>query len=277
MSVFSLDNMIIESQSSRQKQSISDVLSALSDIIESQQDEGKEHKPTPTEFFALLLSTLGTNTQTNHLSEMLEILDGVIPQSSVAIVKLQFRQLSSTVIQIGKTNPDNNKVLRLVLSILGSAMKIQETSDGFWGAIHALQSVNALLAFIDDQRMKIRKTSHDKLAGLLVIHKKSGAKSVRSYVADFCIGIFKSCTRSEYKKSLAVLSLIESIGILLPESQSVELVETALRLQACGQPILTAAVFRMLDSFFQHTGLSLTADQVCIILYIYLNINSNIF
>jgi hypothetical protein len=262
MSAFSLDNVIIESQSSRQKQSINDVLSALSDIIESQQDEGKEHKPTPTEFFALLLSTLGTNTQTNHLSEMLEILDAVIPQSSVAIVKSQFKQLSSTVIKIGKANPDNYKILRLVLSILGSAMKLQETSDGFWSSIHALQSVNALLAFIDDQRMKIRKTSHDKLAGLLVIHKKTGSKSIRSYVADFCIGSFKACTRSEYKRSLAILSLIETIGILLPEHQTVEIIESSLRLQACGQPVLTAAVFRMLDSFFQHPGLTLTADQV---------------
>ena len=41
------------------KKAINQALKAYSDIIKSQQEIGREHDPTPTEFFAVISSTIG--------------------------------------------------------------------------------------------------------------------------------------------------------------------------------------------------------------------------
>jgi ribosomal RNA-processing protein 12 len=192
---------------------------------------------------------------------MLIILDTVIPQTSITLLRSHYKQLSSTLMKIAKNATQYPKIIRLCLSALGSSMILQDTSDGFWGALHSLQSVNALLAFIDDSRVKLRKTVHDKLIDLIQCHKKKGAKSVRSYIADFCLSVLKVCTRSEYKRSLCVVLFLEHASPFLIEDQAVQIMIAALRVQSCNQPVLTASMFRMLDNFFQSSFLSLNAEQ----------------
>ena len=248
------------------KQNINDVLNALSDIIKSQQDEGHEHDPTPTEYFALIMTTLSTNVETNHLPQMLIILDGVISQTSISILRNHYKQLSSILIKIAKSATEYPKILRLCLTALGSSMVLQDTSDGFWNALYSLQSLNALLAFIDDSRVKLRKTVHTKLIELMQIHKRKGSRSVRSYIAEFCESVLKVCTRSDYKRSLCIILFLENAGALLIEDQAVQVIIAALRVQSCNQPVLTAAMFRMIDNFFQSSSLSMNAEQTSICL-----------
>lgn len=270
-----------------QRGSVSVVIESLRDVINAQQTDN-HHEPTPTEYFAVLLATIGTSVESDHLTSILSILDAVIPQSSELIVKTHFKQLGSTLMKIAKLAASNedegegssseySKILRLSLSCLGSAMiRIQDFSDGFWGGLLSLQSINALLAFLDDGRMKLRRMAQEKLTDLMISHKRSNAKAVRSYIADFCIGVLKTCTRSEYKRSLLLFPFLESTCALFPEAQTLQLIETSLGLQVCEQPVLTAVVFRMIDAFFQSPRLSLSAEQVRTCLEFLLDMKPNI-
>lgn len=250
-------NKLSRGKSSR----LSEVVSALEDVIRSQQITGKEHLPTSTEYFAIILSSISSGRHDENLGYLLNILGAVIPSSSGLVVRSQFKQLSSCLLKIAKANAEDTNLLHSCLETLGSAMRAQDTSDGFWGAVYALQSINAFLACMDDSRFKIRKICNDQLIMLLRDHKKSGGRAVRSYVGDFCLGVLRSCSRSEYKRSLFIILFLESATVYFPESMICSTCDTALRLQACEQPVLTAAVCRMIDALYQNSFLSLSGDK----------------
>lgn len=252
----------ITDQNRRGKSSrLSEIVSALEDVIRSQQVAGKEHEPTSTEYFAIILSSISSGKHDENLVYLLNILGAVIPSSSGLVVRSQFKQLSGCLLKIAKANAEDTNLLNSCLETLGSVMRAQDSSDGFWGAVYALQSINAFLACMDDSRFKIRKTCNDQLIMLLRDHKRSGGRAVRSYVGDFCLGVLRSCSRSEYKRSLFIILFLESATVYFPESMICSTCETALRLQACEQPVLTAAVCRMLDALYQNSSLSLSADK----------------
>lgn len=238
------------------KSSLSQTLSAYGEVIRGQQDAGKEHEPTPTEYFAVVSSTLGQADQSSpdFLAESLRILDAVTAQAARAVVRGQFRSLSATYLQIITLGTDNATILKAALQALGSLLYVQECGDTFWSSITALQCVNTLLSFLEDANMKLRRAAHDQLLRLLTLHQQQQAgKALRCYVGDFCMGILRTCTRAEYKRSLYIVLFLESAAPLLPEEgrYSVGLLQAALGLQAAGQPVLIAAALRMVDCFFQ--------------------------
>ena len=121
--------MSLINNNNNKKQNINDVLNALNDIIKTQQDEGHEHDPTPTEYFALIMTTLSSNVETNHLPQMLTILDAVISQASITILRNHYKQLSSILMKIAKSATEYPKILRLCLTALGSSMILQDASE----------------------------------------------------------------------------------------------------------------------------------------------------
>lgn len=149
--------------------------------------------------------------------------------------------------------------ISLYLKALGALMLIQDTT--IWETVYALQCVNAFLSYVDHPLLKIRKVVIDILSSLLQNHSKKNAKQLRSYIGAFCKEVLKSSTRSEYKRSVFILQLLETSMTFLLPADSVEIAELAMKLQNCDQPVLTAAAFRMLDSFFQHFSFSLSTEQ----------------
>jgi len=103
-----------------------------------------------------------------------------------------------------------------------------------------------------------------KLVELITVHKNAGTKGLRTYVGDFCLEIMKSCTRSEYKRSLFVIFLLEAAVAFMPGAMIAKLCAQSMQLQACSQPLLTSAVYRMLDSLFQSQSKSLSATTAVI-------------
>lgn len=256
---------------------IQDVASALRDIIISQQSVGSEHEPTPTEYFALLVVTISSATETDYVIQLLTMLEAIIPQSSPVIVRSQFNTLSSSLLKIASvanadSNHLNDKILKLCLASVGNMLLMQDLTDGFWGSVTALQSVNALLAFLDDSRGKIRKLVIEKIISLLQLHKKANIKSVRVYIGDFCLGVLSACTRSDYKRSLYITTFLEQSLCLLVDKSMCKVVHSLLKTQECEQPVLTAAIFRTLDSTFQSINLSLNSTDITQILQLILEL-----
>lgn len=242
---------------------LSYVLSALRDVIISQQNENQQHEPTASEYLALISATLNSNVETEHLSEILQILISILPHSSVSLVQLRFKTLMTCLLQLGNScGVNHRKILKYILKSIGLLCNMQEVSDVVWITKLALQAVNALLGFIDDVQFRIRKEIHEHLRALLQNHKNhSNYLTIRSYIHDFCLEVMKSCTRSEYKRSLHILVFLENSAVFLPESKSLKLFQTVLNLQKCNQSILTAQVFRFIDSFFQNPFNSLTVNH----------------
>ena len=239
------------------KSTLNQALATYAEVIRGQQETGKEHEPTPTEFFAVISSTLGQSSQSSpdFMIDSIRILDAVTLQASQAVVRGQFRPLSATYMQIISLGTDNASVLKAAVSALGTLLYVQEVGDSFWSSVQALQCVNTLLAFLEDANMKLRRTAHDQLMRLLRLHQqhKQRARALRSYIGDFCMGILRACTRPTYKRSLYIVLFLESAAALLPEEArySVGLIEVALNLQCCELPVLTAAALRLIDSYLQ--------------------------
>ena len=256
---------------------IQDVASALRDIIVSQQASGSEHEPTATEYFAILVVTISSATETEYVIQLLTMLEAIIPQSSPVIVRSQFNTLSTSLLKIAsvanaESNHLNDKILKLCLASVGNLLLMQDLTDGFWGSVTALQAINALLAFLDDSRGKVRKLVVEKIISLLQLHKKATVKTVRVYIGDFCLGVLSACTRSDYKRSLYITTFLEQSLSLLSDKSVCKVIHALLKTQECEQPILTAAIFRALDSTFQSLNLSLNSTEMSQILQLILEL-----
>ena len=230
---------------------LQDTIATLQEVIKSQQEVGQKHEPTPTEYFAIISSTISVGSGGDRLPELLKVLLAVIPSSSKVIIRVQFKQLSQSLLSILKAHVENDGLVHIALSVLGAIMQQQETSDGFWGALHALQSVNAVLSFLDSDSPRIRRLSHEILSSIMRAHQQSKSTAVRGYIADFCVGVILSCSRAVYKRTHCVILFLESALSFVPEDKFQPLLEFSLRLQLCEIPKLTAAVYRMCDTTFQ--------------------------
>jgi hypothetical protein len=221
-------------------------------------------EPSSNEFFALIASLISTNA-VNSLDyvALMEILAAVIPHTLLQLVRSQFKSLSTNVVKRLRATEDN-KIIVCSLKALGQLIVVQETT--IWETVYALQSINALLSYLDHSHSKVRKAVTEALHDVLLSHSNKNAKQLRSYVGEFCKEILKACTRSEYKRSLHVLSLLESSCALLIPSDAVQICELSMKLHLCEQSVLSAGAYRMLDSFFQSSVYLLSGEQTCALL-----------
>jgi ribosomal RNA-processing protein 12 len=246
------------------QQRVAAILAALGDVIRSQSsDSSHSHEPTSTEYFVVIFRSLsaGNSELGEHVADMLTILIACAPTCSRAILRDQFKAVSLLISKIIMRS-ESSKILRLCLELLGSLLEVQDHSEGFWGGIQTLKIVNMYLGLIDDERVKIRKTVHSVLLRLLKEHRRTHSTSLSSYIGQFCTEILKSCTRSEYKRSLAVILFLENGLALLPSDVTLQIIDVALRLPSCNQPLLSAQMLKMMDSFYQSPHLSLNVPQL---------------
>ena len=245
---------------------LASVLDAYGSVIRSQQEEGKEHEPTPTEFFVATLKTLGNagEQSSDFLVSTLRIIEAVIPQAAQPIVRAQFTQLSANLLEIIVQSADNAQLLRVSLVAFGSLLCAQDKSEGFWANVQPLQCMNTILLMLEDSNTKLRKVAEDQVIRILLQHQQSKAKALRTYVANFCSGVLKSCTRANYKRSLYIVLFLESALALIADDgdRPKKYFDQLLGLVDCGQPVLTAAVLRSLDAYFQSPYLGASDSQI---------------
>ena len=245
---------------------LASALDAYGSVIRSQQEKGKEHDPTPTEFFVITLKTLGRASEqsSEFLVSTLRIMEDVIPQASEAIVRAQFPNLSSNLLEIIVQSADNAQLLRVSLVVLGSLLCAQDKSEGFWASVQPLQCMNTILLMLEDPNTKLRKVAEDQVVRILRQHQLGKAKALRTYVANFCSGILKSCTRNHYKRSLYIVLFLENALTLIADDgdRPKKYFDLLLGLSDCGQAVLTAAALRSLDAYFQSPYLGTNDRQI---------------
>ena len=240
---------------------MNEVLAALKEVIIA--ETGKEHEPSPTEYFATIIATLKSSVEIDHLNEMLQLLEAIIPQANQAVVLSQFGVIRDICVQVLETT-SSIKTQYYCLSALGRVMKVQDTSEKSWNSAKSFKLLNVYLAFLDyETPLRVRKIAGTRLCELLHHHKQHNTRSVRSYVADFCTSVFDTCQRNDYKRSLCVVEFLQSSLACFNEQDIVKIYESALILQECEQPILIAELFKMVDCFFQSPYLTLSANSLC--------------
>jgi ribosomal RNA-processing protein 12 len=244
-----------------QGSSINDVLSALTEVIVSQ--SGTPHDPSPTEYFASIIAALKSSAEIEHLNELLQLLEAVVPQSNHAVVVSQYTVIRDICTQLLESS-SSTKTHYICLSLLGRVMKMQETSESCWNTAKNFKLLNIFLAFLDyDTTPRLRKIAGTRLGELLQHHKQHSVRTARAYVGDFCTTVFANCKRNDYKRSLCVVEFLESSFGFFHDQDILKMFDSALNLQECEQPILIASLFKMFDCFFQSPYLTLPARQLC--------------
>eukprot|EP01033_Poteriospumella_lacustris_P008060 gene8060-5803_t len=234
-----------------------DCIGVLEDVIRSRQDAASRHDPTPSDFFGIIVTLLGTGATEEKTGLMLQILAAVIPKTSSTLVRTYFKPVFQALGKIIQSTEENT-LIEVCLTCLGLLLKEQDASDGFWNGLSALQATNTLLTFIDSEP-RLRKAAFKALLAIAESHTKQRALAFRSYLGEFMQGVFQEATRTNYRRAHCAVVFLESALPLLPDTQFKKVVGQALRLQDCGIPRLTAAVYRMVDSFLQSPGLRLSA------------------
>ena len=161
-------------------------------------------------YFASIVAVFRSGKSIDKAPEFIQILAAVIPKSNKSLVQSQFSFLCDTILGVLRAYGDDIDVLRPCLGALGELSLMQEASDGFWGKSDSFRVINAQLMFIDDARPALRKDCVLQVRALLQLHQTRRCRTVRSYVADFCCEVFRTCTRSGYKRSLFVMLFLES-------------------------------------------------------------------
>lgn len=239
---------------------LQDCIDVLTDIIQAQHKNGKEYQPTPTDFFQVITQAISSGSLGEKLFLMLKVYEAVIPEAAPVVVASNFQLVMKTLLSIAQANVGDPNLLSITLTVIGLVLCKQETSEGFWSGMNALQALNGILAFIDDENPKIRKASHEAVIGLLAQHHQQKALPVRSYFTSFAMGVMKACSRNSYKRAHCLVVLLESALVDLPESSLLALLDQMLKLQNCEIPKLTASVYRTLDAFYQNSRYSLSKD-----------------
>ena len=150
----------MEGFNSAKRASLLDVMSALSQVIESQRALGQIGDPTPTELFAgksltkdisilfelflmhvfvicilaVISLTLSSGAAVDHLPKVLKIFSFVTPQTAVSVLRGQFRPTAVTLMRIIQGCPDEVQIQGFALNALGSLLCAQEPSEGFWSS-----------------------------------------------------------------------------------------------------------------------------------------------
>ena len=137
--------------------------------------------------------------------------------------------------------PDENEIVCLSLDALGSLLLAQDTSEGTWSSVHALQAINAMLTYIDCDSVMIRRMSTTKLLALLTKHREEGCKAVRTYICDFCLEVLRNTSRADHKRALFVVFFLENILPVMVEGSITKLSSQVLRIPPIEIPQLTAA------------------------------------
>jgi hypothetical protein len=257
----SMDSFATIKQHGNQSNSVNDVLKALTEVIVLQ--SGTPHDPSPTEYFASIVATLKSSAEIEHLNELLQLLEAVLPQSNHAVVMSQFtviRDICSHLLEASSSS----KTHHFCLSLLGRLMKMQEATEGSWNTAKSFKLLNIFLAYLDyDTSPRLRKIAGTRLGELLQHHKQCNVRTARAYLADFCTTVFTNCKRNDYKRSLCVVEFLESSFGFFHDQDIIKMFEAAFNLQECDQPILIASLFKMLDCFFQSPYLTLSGRLLC--------------
>lgn len=233
-------------------QALQDCLDTLREVITSHQSTEGQHEPTPSEYFAVITATLSSGRIGDKLPVMLKVFSAVIPSTNTSILRSQFKPVSQLLTTVIQNVGENTDMLSTALVCISKLLAAQETADGFWSQVQSLQTLNTLLAFVDDNTPKVRKAAHDGIMALLTSHAKAQSVALRSYLADFFIGVMKSATRANYRRAHCVVVLLESSLIYILSGQLKKVMEACMKLQSCEIPRLTAAVYRMVDTLYQH-------------------------
>lgn len=188
----------------------------------------------------------------------MDILAAVTPHSATNIVRLQFRHSVMSILNVLKNSSEVSHICTC-LKALSCIVDMQDTT--IWETVYALQSINALLLYIDHSSSRIRKIVFDTLQSLLFAHASKNAKQLRSYLGEFCKEVLRACTRSQYKRPLQVVSFLEMGNAFLLPNDSVSLCEIMMKLHNSEQPVLTAAAYKAIDCFFQSASYRLAEDQ----------------
>jgi len=190
------------------------ILSAITDIIQmrvQQQQQASSKKITPTHYFATLMTALDEGNPSDR-QDCMFLLKLLLPHVSKGVLQSKFvaaMDVFSNVLN-DSANPESltNSLIKHLIECIGLVLAAQPCAPTFWAQPKTLQSFNAILNLIIDERPKIRKSSHEAIRILL---RNGHGKYLSNNIVTCLEQILKSATQKNCKPVLIILPLIQDV------------------------------------------------------------------
>ena len=231
-----------------QKSEVNLVLEAITEVIfdrrkaASASDATNISDPTPTEYYAALMTALDSSDQA-HQYELLSLLAMLLPEVPTAVLRSTLPAFSKALTricqQLAAEATAEPAPLRAALTCLGLALAEQPTTGAVWDKPDALKLFHATLSFITDARAKVRRAAQQAVVTVLSAHAKAGYGGLSMHVAAFVAKVLLACTARDCVLTMRLLVLLRDVLPLLPVPALEKLREPLLNLLSLGQPLLT--------------------------------------
>ena len=188
-----------------------------------QRGDGTPAKITPTHYFATLMTALDEGNPSDR-QDCMFLLKLLLPHVSQAVLRSKFvdtMDVFSNVLNGGGQNAGSitNPLVRHLIECIGMVLAAQQCAPTFWAQPKTLQSFNAILNLIVDERPKIRKSSHEAIRTLL---RGGHARYLANNIVSCLEQLLKSASQKNTKPVLVVLPLVQDILPYLLDSHAVK-------------------------------------------------------
>jgi len=241
------------------------VLAAMSEVI-----RGEGASETDTAYFALLMSSLNSDTFQNDqsLSAALFLLGLVIKRVPSAVLKSSFSDTVKVLLKVlvKQTDTAAPSLYRSVLVCLSELLKVQDLS--VWNEAETQHVYQAVLSLVISSKAKVRKVAHECVSS--VLHQSACMSSlnapdhhpVASLTASFCVSTLRGESQGHATASLHTLELLKSVMGEFTRSQLKTICETLLQLMTLSNMMLREVTMKTFSSMFssERRHENLTAD-----------------
>ena len=146
----------------------------------------------------------------------------LLPHVSQAVLRSKFvdtMDVFSNVLNGGGQGAGSitNPLVRHLIECIGMVLAAQQCAPTFWAQPKTLQSFNAILNLIVDERPKIRKSSHEAIRTLL---RGGHARYLANNIVSCLEQLLKSASQKNTKPVLVILPLVQDVLPYLLDSHA---------------------------------------------------------
>jgi len=226
------------------------VLAAVTETIHS--NGGKESE---TEYFAALMTCLESVDNEETLTAIISLIQMVIKRLPPNIIRLKFSDTTKVFVEyLAKyVKGENGLLVRSLTNCIATFLQQQEYA--VWELSSTQHIFETILSLTIHNKPRIRKTAHKAVARILRSDvnqsKTSLCHPIAKLTADFCIRrIEENGVNDNISSTLYILSLMNDILPVLPNSSLKKSCETILTLMTFGNVLIVSASFKAFYTLF---------------------------
>mmetsp|Transcript_31383 Transcript_31383/g.50296 ORF Transcript_31383/g.50296 Transcript_31383/m.50296 type:complete len:1284 (-) Transcript_31383:1601-5452(-) len=184
---------------------------ALTEVIVDRRQGKGSGPPTPTEYFASIMTALQGPISPQHVPLMF-LLSVVLASVPKAVIRLKGEaclDIVRTVLKRADGDDEDDTVLvRYCLTVIGITLAAQESSGATWNRPKNMQAFHMLLTSVADSRPKVRKVAQS--AAMVVLEGQQQCGAPFQAVCKMSTEALSQCSIQECTRILRLLSFLHA-------------------------------------------------------------------